>query len=90
MKTALFDVASVGGANSGAFQMIMPWVNDRDMKFRFSIANAAKDIGYFSAATEPGAMTRALDRTLREAIDHKLQDLFIPEMTDQVGQDAKP
>jgi 3-hydroxyisobutyrate dehydrogenase-like beta-hydroxyacid dehydrogenase len=37
----LHKLASMGGANSGALQMIiMPWINERQMSFWFSIRNA--------------------------------------------------
>lgn len=83
---ALFEVVSVGGANSGAFQMIMPWVNDCETKFPFSVARAAKDIGYYLAATETGAMAGALSQTLRGAIEKNLQDVYLPALTDHSGK----
>lgn len=80
---ALFEVVSLGGANSGAFQMIMPWVNEREMKFQFSVANAAKDIGYLAAATEPGAMGRAIASVMADAIAAGLAEATIPQLTDR-------
>ncbi|ESY64929.1 hypothetical protein X743_30180 [Mesorhizobium sp. LNHC252B00] len=86
---ALFKVVSVGGANSGAFQMIMPWVNEREMKFQFSVANAAKDIGYLAAATEPGVMGRAVATVMADAIAAGLSEAAIPQLTDEPRPSAR-
>jgi 3-hydroxyisobutyrate dehydrogenase-like beta-hydroxyacid dehydrogenase len=78
----LFDLASQGGANSGALQMIMPWINDGDMRFRFAVRNAAKDIGYFNEMVEPSG--GPLGATLRVMLDGVVGagkgDAFMPEL----------
>ncbi len=45
----LFELVSSGGANSNIFQMVMPWVLQGDISnMQFAIANAAKDLRYYS------------------------------------------
>src|SRR5690606_24740336 len=48
----LKEVVSLGGANSAAFQMLAPWTLEQRMAFAFSLANASKDLGYFTAAAK--------------------------------------
>jgi len=44
----LFEVVSQGGVNSGIFQMLAGGAVQGDLtRLKFSIANAAKDVGYF-------------------------------------------
>lgn len=47
---ALYDLISAGGANSGMFQMIMPYVLEGDAsRLQFAIGNARKDLSYYNA-----------------------------------------
>lgn len=80
---ALFRVASLGGANSGAFQMIMPWVNERDMRFRFSVANACKDVGYLNAASPPGEVATAIASLLEHAQASGDPARYLPILADE-------
>jgi 3-hydroxyisobutyrate dehydrogenase-like beta-hydroxyacid dehydrogenase len=86
----LHRLASMGGANSGALQMIMPWINDRQMSFRFSIRNAEKDIRYFSSMLEEfqarGEVGAAVERVLGRLVADGAAGKFMPEIADQLAR----
>ena len=57
------EVIRTGGANSTVFDRLQPYILEGDNSgFRFSIANAIKDVGYYVAMAEAGAITRFLRR----------------------------
>lgn len=88
----LHDLASQGGANSGALQMIMPWVNDRNMAFRFAVRNARKDIGYFSEMVTPagGPMAETMLAMLSGVVGAGQGDAFMPELVELLADPAAP
>lgn len=66
----LYDVMAAGSGNSGALRKIVgpALANDYD-GYRFSIANAAKDIGYFCEVAENLHHLSPLATTARAALD---------------------
>lgn len=65
----LFEVISAGGANSGIFQMIAGKAKDGDLDgMRFSIGNAAKDLGYYTRMTDGVPLTGNLGHAVRHAL----------------------
>ena len=87
----LHKLASMGGANSGALQMIMPWINDRQMSFRFSIRNADKDVRYFSSMLEEsqarGEVGAAVARVLGRLASNGVSERFMPEIAELLSRD---
>jgi hypothetical protein len=87
----LHKLASMGGANSGALQMIMPWINERQMSFRFSIRNAEKDIRYFSSMLEEsrarGEVGAAVQRVLARLVTSGASENFMPEIAELLARD---
>lgn len=85
----LHDLASQGGANSGALQQIMPWVNEGQMSFRFAIRNAEKDIGYFADMLEGGGGTGPVGQAIAQALGEVVRtgrgEAFMPELIDLMG-----
>lgn len=87
----MFDIISAGGANSGMFQMIMPWVMDGDAsRLKFSIANARKDIAYYNAfASEKrltGTVAPAVLQTFTLAAALGRGDQFVPRLADLMSE----
>lgn len=65
----LFEVVSAGGANSGIFRMIAGAAKDGDLDLmRFGIANAAKDLGYYTRMTDAVPLTGNLGHAVRLAL----------------------
>lgn len=65
----LFEVVSAGGANSGIFRMIVGAAKDGDLDgMRFGIANAAKDLGYYTRMTDAVPLTGNLGHAVRHAL----------------------
>jgi 3-hydroxyisobutyrate dehydrogenase-like beta-hydroxyacid dehydrogenase len=84
---SLYDLVSVGGANSAMFQMIMPYVLEGDQsRMQFAIANARKDLAYFVAmvneAKATGLVGSAVLQTLTiaNALGHGGE--HVPRLTD--------
>ncbi|WP_162299268.1 NAD(P)-dependent oxidoreductase [Microvirga ossetica] len=82
----LHRLASQGGANSGALQQIMPWVNEGQMNFKFAIRNAQKDLDYFEDMTgAPRPIQGALKNTLASFVAQGHGELFMPQIVDLLG-----
>lgn len=65
----LYEVVSAGGANSGIFRMIAGAAKDGDLDgMRFGIANAAKDLGYYTGMTDAVPLTGNLGHAVRHAL----------------------
>jgi 3-hydroxyisobutyrate dehydrogenase-like beta-hydroxyacid dehydrogenase len=65
-----YDVVSAGGANSGIFQLIVPKaMDDGDFSgLKFSLANAAKDLRYYTRMTEGAQLTGNLGNAVHHAL----------------------
>jgi 3-hydroxyisobutyrate dehydrogenase-like beta-hydroxyacid dehydrogenase len=64
-----YEVVSAGGANSGIFQLIVPKAMDEGdfSGLKFSLANAAKDLRYYTRMTELARLTGELGKAVRDA-----------------------
>lgn len=63
-----YDVVSAGGANSGIFQLIVPKAREGDYSgLKFSLPNAAKDLGYYTRMTSAASLTGMLGDSVRHA-----------------------
>lgn len=86
----LVEVLAKGGGNGVALERMRPYLTERDASaFRFSIANAAKDLGYYATmAAEAGAATGIADgvrAALAQARDAVAPDTTLPELVDLWG-----
>ncbi len=65
-----YEVLSKGGANSGIFQMMVPAIIDEGSfeGMKFSLKNAAKDLGYFGAMAEAAGVEHPLGREVHAVL----------------------
>lgn len=83
----LTDVLAAGGAGGVALERLRPFIESRDVgAFKFTIKNAAKDLGYYTAMAEGlGAEhtnADAVHRVLIEALSRGGEDKVMPELID--------
>lgn len=81
----LCDVIASGGANSTAFQRMRPFVESgKDELFRFSLANALKDMSYYTRMTSDAkaycAVGDAVHNSYRVAHNLGMSDRFVPHL----------
>lgn len=81
----LFDVISVGGVNSGIFQMMLGRTLQGDLAgLKFSISNAQKDLRYYTHLTEALPITsfiaEAAHQSFVQAANLGLGDKFIASL----------
>lgn len=62
----LFDVVSVGGANSAVFQRFMPWVLGQDSGMVFQLKNGQKDVRYYTHLAEAVGSTAFLGEAVHQ------------------------
>ena len=79
------DVLSKGGGNSVVLERLRPYIEAHDITaFRFSIANALKDIGYYTTmAGEIGASrttAEAIRQTFEQAVAGGHGQQTVPEI----------
>ncbi len=82
---ALVKVIGVGAVNSGIFQMMVPPALKGDLAtFKFGIANARKDLRYYTHMTEeagvPSVLGEAVHQILVQAAALGLADRFVPSL----------
>lgn len=83
----LCDVIASGGANSVAFDRLRPYVREGDdSSFRFSLANALKDMNYYSsiAAGQGAPMAGAVQGMYRAAGEAGFGNEFVPHLLDML------
>jgi len=90
----LHEVASAGGSNSAAFQMMMPFVLEREIgRFRFSVANAEKDLRYLCRmAAEAGCvdlLAGAAHRALGLGLALGEPGALMPQLVDPLARLAR-
>lgn len=78
-------VLSQGGGKGVVLDRLAPFILDGDTgNFRFSISNAAKDIGYYATMVETlgsaGAIASAVEGTYRGQVEAGEGGRFVPEM----------
>lgn len=92
-REALYGVLSAGPNHSGMMDFIRNYAHSGQVDLAFSVANGAKDIGYYRQMTEDlGARSRmsgAADTTLCEARDAGFGDHMVPEMVDYLSKHLK-
>ena len=81
----LFEVVSMGGVNSGLFQMIAGGAVQGDLsRLKFSIANAAKDLSYFRRLAESipvaSPIGEAVHQSFEQAVALGLGDRMLASM----------
>lgn len=81
------DVLTKGGGGGTALERLKPFLLAHDVSgLRFSVANAAKDLGYYNAmAAEAGAeneIAAAVLGTLERAVSRAGDQALIPELVD--------
>lgn len=82
---ALVKVISAGGVNSGIFQMILPPALKGDLgTFRFALANAQKDLRYYTHMTENAGMPSFIGEVVHQSFVQAnalgLGDRFVPSL----------
>ncbi|TMU28600.1 NAD(P)-dependent oxidoreductase [Halomonas sp. ATBC28] len=80
--TALLEVLGAGGGGGVVLERLRPYIADNDPSgFKFSVANASKDLGYYHTMTEDlaveGGIAKAV-RNLYESVED--QNLPIPAL----------
>lgn len=83
--TALLDVLGKGGGGGVVLERLRPYIEAGDPSgFRFSVANALKDIGYYRTMTEDlaaeGGVAEAVLALYRQASDAGHADKAVPEL----------
>ena len=85
-RQQLFDVMSAGPLKSGMMEFIRAHAVENRNELAFSIANAAKDVGYYRQMADdlgcPSRMSGAAADTLAAAREEGWQDRMVPEMVD--------
>ncbi len=81
----LYDLISAGGVNSGLFQLIAGGAVEGDLeRMRFSIANALKDMTYFTSFADEAPLKAAVARAIREdfedAVARGFGEMLTPSM----------
>lgn len=85
-KQALYDVMAAGPNASGMMGFIRNYAVEGQIDLSFSVANAAKDVGYYRKMAEDLGLTSRMsgsaDATLGEALEGGDGDLMVPAMVD--------
>ena len=89
--STLQAVLAKGGGNGVVLDRLTPFILDGDTgNFRFSIANAAKDLGYYAAMAEKlggaASIASAVASTYLHQVEAGRGDRFVPEMIELLSQ----
>lgn len=89
----LIEVLTTGGGDSTALKRMCPFITAGDAGgLRFSIANAAKDTGYYRSLVahlgHPGLAAEAVHRVFQDAAEQDLGDRPVPELIDVLSRSA--
>ncbi len=92
-RDRLYDAMAAGPLRSGMMDFIRNYSAEGKIDLAFSVANGAKDVGYYrQMAEELGAKSRmsgAADATLREARDNGFGERMVPELVDYLARHLK-
>ena len=92
-RQKLYSVMAAGPLRSGMMDFIRNYAVDGQMDLAFSIANAAKDVGYYremaSALGAQSRMSTGTHATLTEARDNGAAEKMVPELLDYLSQHLK-
>ncbi|WP_418320837.1 NAD(P)-dependent oxidoreductase [Piscinibacter sakaiensis] len=91
---AFVQVLATGGGGGIALERVKPYLLAQDPSgLRFSIANAAKDLGYYNAMAEtagaPNDIAAAVLGTLESALAKGGNQALVPELVSLLGPSAK-
>lgn len=81
-NAALLEVLGAGGGGGVVLERLRPYISSQDPSgFRFSMANASKDLGYYQTMTDELAVERGVAHAVRD-LYHSVDDqnLLIPEL----------
>ncbi|SEM02130.1 2-hydroxy-3-oxopropionate reductase [Roseovarius azorensis] len=85
-RDALYGVMAAGPNHSGMMDFIRNYAVEGRIDLAFSVANAAKDVGYYRQMAEDlgltSRMSGAADATLSTARDGGDGDIMVPQMVD--------
>ncbi len=89
-REKLYEVMSAGPLKSGMMEFVKAYAVDGDpTKLAFSIANASKDVGYYTTMADelgvPSLMSHAAKQALGVANAEGWGDRLVPEMVDYVS-----
>lgn len=92
---AFVEVLAKGGGGGIALERLKPYLLAQDPSgLRFSIANAAKDLGYYNTmardAGSPDAIAAAVLATLERAMRSSAADALVPELVSILGKAKRP
>lgn len=92
-RDSLYRVMAAGPLRSGMMDFIRNYAIDGQIDLAFSVANAAKDVGYYAAMTEamgaPSAMSGAARGALGAALAAGWGMRMVPEMVDFMAPGRK-
>ena len=92
-RQSLYSVMSAGPLHSGMMDFIRNYAVEGKIDLAFSVANAAKDVGYYRQMAEDlqakSRMSGAADATLREARDRDFGTHMVPELVDYLATNLK-
>ncbi|NQU59266.1 MAG: NAD(P)-dependent oxidoreductase [Rhodospirillales bacterium] len=85
------DVIMTGGGDSIVFRRMLPYIQNKDDSgFRFSIANAEKDLGYYTAMAGglnmPKAAAEAIHDILEQAKGEGMGERSMPNLIDYMKE----
>lgn len=89
------EVLTTGGGDSTALKRLVPYIRDSDVgNFRFSIANSAKDTGYYKNLAQhldvSAVAADAIHRIFERAGAEGLGDRPVPELIDALLERTDP
>lgn len=85
---ALLDVLSAGGGGGVVLERLRPYIADNDPSgFRFTVANASKDLGYYHTMTHELGVERGVAGAIH-ALYSSIDDstLAVPELISVLGE----
>lgn len=92
-RERLYEAMAAGPLRSGMMDFIRNYSAEGKIDLAFSVANGAKDVGYYrQMAEELGAHSRmsgAADGLLREARDGGFGERMVPELVDYLAEHLK-
>ncbi|MGB3280325.1 MAG: NAD(P)-dependent oxidoreductase [Pseudorhodobacter sp.] len=93
-RDSVYSVMAAGPLRSGMMDFIRNYAMEGKIDLAFSMANAAKDVGYYAEMAEglgvSSRMSGAARSTLAEALKDGWGDRLVPEMVDYLGEKLVP
>jgi 3-hydroxyisobutyrate dehydrogenase-like beta-hydroxyacid dehydrogenase len=89
----LYDVMAAGPNRSGIMDFLNNYITEGKIDLAFSVANAAKDVGYYQTMAGDlkleSRMCPATLKALREAHDDKGNEFLVPQMVDWFAENLE-